>query len=42
MVSRASQGQCDSFKEMGLQHGFYYDIPSRFDPEAISKDLFDV
>ena len=38
MVSRASQGQRDSLDEMGLQQGFDYDFPSRFDPEATSKE----
>ena len=38
MVSRASEGQRDSLEEMGLQQGFDYDFPSRFDPEAKSKE----
>ena len=37
MLSTASQGQRDSLHELGLQNGFDYDIPSRFDPTATSK-----
>ena len=37
MLRSASNGNRNSLEKMGLEEGFHYDIPLRFDPEVTSS-----